>query len=129
MVYSLSFAERAGRARKPRLERVTAPSFLLRASVAGDAEWMVELRADVMRPDLERLDRFDPVRVRERFLTAFDPEQTSVITVAGEDVGLIAVRPEADAQWVEHFYVSPGLQGRGLGSAVLDQVMEKYADH
>jgi hypothetical protein len=26
-----------------------------------------------------------------------------VIEVDGERVGLIAVRPEADAQWIEHF--------------------------
>ncbi len=35
-----------------------------RASDSSDAHWMAELRAEVMRPDLERLDRYDAVRVR-----------------------------------------------------------------
>jgi len=106
-----------------------APTFRLRPSVAADADWMVDLRAEVMRPDLERLDRFDPIRVRERFLTAFEPAHTSVITVDNADVGLIAVRPEPDAQWIEHFYINNELQGRGIGTAVLVRVMEEHADH
>ena len=84
---------------------------------------MAELRAIVMRPDLERLGRYDPVRVRQRFLDAFAPEHTRVIVVDGEDVGLIAVRGEPDAVWIEHFYLAPGSQGRGLGSAVLAAVL------
>ncbi|WP_341955223.1 GNAT family N-acetyltransferase [Microbacterium sp. LWH13-1.2] len=84
---------------------------------------MAELRAVVMRPDLERLGRYDPVRVRQRFLDAFAPENTHVIVVDGEDVGLIAVRGEPDAGWIEHFYLAPGSQGRGLGSAVLARVL------
>ena len=84
---------------------------------------MAELRAIVMRPDLERLGRYDPVRVRQRFLDAFAPENTRVIVVDGDDVGLIAVRREIDAVWIEHFYLAPDSQGRGLGSAVLAEVM------
>lgn len=84
---------------------------------------MAELRAIVMRPDLERLGRFDPVRVRQRFLDAFAPQHTRVIVVDGEDVGLIAVRVELDAVWIEHFYLAPDWQGRGLGSAVLADVL------
>ncbi|MGJ0389274.1 GNAT family N-acetyltransferase [Microbacterium sp. CGR1] len=86
---------------------------------------MAELRAIVMRPDLERLGRYDPVRVRQRFLDAFAPENTRVIVVDGEDVGLIAVRTETDAVWIEHFYLAPGSQGRGLGSAVLAEVLSE----
>lgn len=84
---------------------------------------MSELRAIVMRPDLERLGRFDPVHVRQRFLNGFVPQNTRVIVVAGRDVGLIAVRPEIDTVWIEHFYLDPAQQGRGLGSAVLADIL------
>ncbi|MEJ6544322.1 hypothetical protein PQI65_14125 [Brachybacterium paraconglomeratum] len=57
---------------------------------------MAELRAVVMRPDLERLGRYDPERVRRRFLDSFTPAHTRVIQHAGIDVGLVAVRPEAE---------------------------------
>lgn len=104
------------------------PDFVLRPAVATDAAWIAELRAVVMRPDLERLGRFDPVRVRERFLAAFEPEQTYVIHSDGVDAGVIAVRPEADARWVEHFFIAPAHQGKGLGGAVLRHVMAASVD-
>ncbi|MGY5766286.1 GNAT family N-acetyltransferase [Brachybacterium sp. DNPG3] len=84
---------------------------------------MAELRAVVMRTDLERLGRYDPHRVRQRFLDAFTPAHTRVIQVAGEDVGLVAVRPEADGVWIEHFYLDPAQQGRGMGGRVLAQIL------
>ena len=86
---------------------------------------MADLRAVVMRPDLERLGRFDPVRVRQRFLDGYAPARTSVIQVAGADIGLFAVRPDEHALWFEHFYIRPESQGHGLGSAVLLHVIER----
>lgn len=103
-------------------------NFVLRPCVPSDAAWIAELRAVVMRPDLERLGRFDPVRVRERFLAAFEPEQTYVIHSDGVDAGVIAVRPEADARWIEHFFIAPAHQGKGLGGAVLRHVMGASVD-
>ncbi|MGF6834436.1 GNAT superfamily N-acetyltransferase [Paenarthrobacter sp. TE4293] len=102
--------------------------FVLRPAVASDAAWIAELRAVVMRADLERLQRFDPVRVRERFLNGFQPEHTYIIHTDGVDAGVIAVRPEPDSRWIEHFYVAPTHQGRGLGSAVLGHVMGAAID-
>jgi hypothetical protein len=55
----------------------------LTRSRASDGAWIAELRADVMRADLERLGRYDQVRVREHFTQAFRPEHTYVIEVAG----------------------------------------------
>ena len=105
------------------------PSWSLRQSVRSDASWIAELRAQVMRPDLERLGRWDPVRVRQRFLTGFHPAHTFVIVVEAAAVGVIAVRPESDVQWLEHFYLAPEHQGQGLGSAVLHHVMMARGDH
>lgn len=83
-----------------------------------------------MRPDLERLGRFDPHRVRQRFLNAFIPEHTWIISIGtGERAGVIAVRPTAEELWIEHFYLAPQFQGTGIGATVLGQVMEKHTDH
>lgn len=105
------------------------PVWTLRHADPSDSEWMAELRATVMRVDLQRLGRWDPIRVRQRFLDGFRPAHTQVIEVDAEPVGLIAVRPEADAQWIEHFYLDPAIQGRGIGTSVLEHVMEASRDH
>lgn len=94
-----------------------------RPSVVADATWMAELRAVVMRPDLERLGRYDSVRVRQRFLDAFTPAHTRVIQVGGVDVGLVTVRPEDDGVWIEHFYLDPAWQGQGVGNWALAQIL------
>src|SRR5262245_11019626 len=86
----------------------------LRAAVPGDVEPIVELRAVVMRPDLERLGRFDEYRVRQRFREAFVPEHMSIVLADGAFAGCVALRPAEDCQWLEHFFLSPDLQGRGL---------------
>jgi GNAT superfamily N-acetyltransferase len=94
-------------------------SWSLREASTRDAMWIAELRAVVLRSDLERLGRFDPVRVRQRFLDAFEPAETQVIMVDGQEAGSIAVRADESSLWIEHFYLSPRLQGRGTGAAVL----------
>jgi GNAT superfamily N-acetyltransferase len=103
------------------------PLFSLRSATASDARWIAELRAVALKGDLERLGRYDPVRVRQRFLDGFDTELTQIILVDGEAVGSIAVRPAADGQWIEHFYIDPAQQGRGLGGAVLVDIMKRNA--
>jgi GNAT superfamily N-acetyltransferase len=100
---------------------VPAPGteWTLRPGVAADVEPIAELRATVMRPDLERLGRYDAHRVRQRLRDGFSPRHTSVIVIDGELAGCVTLRPAEDRQWLEHFYLAPRHQGRGLGAAVL----------
>lgn len=103
---------------------VPATSIALRPALAEDAEWIAELRADVLRVDLERLGRYDEVRVRQRFRDAFEPAQTRIIVVDAVDVGSVALRRDGDSLWLEHFYISPSYQGRGVGGRVLTTVLD-----
>ena len=54
---------------------------------ADDFESMADLRAEALRESLERLGRFDPVRVRERLRSAFEPACMRHILINGERVG------------------------------------------
>ncbi|MFF0265669.1 GNAT family N-acetyltransferase [Kribbella sp. NPDC004536] len=99
-------------------------NWTLRPATPADLEPLTELRALVMRPDLERLGRYDEHRVRQRFRDGFTPEHTQIIEVAGAVAGSIAMRPTADDLWLEHFYLDPGHQGQGLGTSVLRTVLD-----
>lgn len=81
-----------------------------------------------MRPDLERLGLWERDWARRRFLETYVPANTDIIEMDGKPVGVIAVRAEADAQWIEHFYLDPTVQGRGMGRQVLLHVMEIHRD-
>ena len=45
--------------------------------------------------------------------------------IDGGFTGCVALRPAEDGQWLEHFYLTPSVQGRGLGSAVLRTVLDR----
>ncbi len=103
------------------------PSFSLEPATAADIDWLVQLRVETMRESLERLVRFDPVRSRERITKYFEPEFTHHIVVQGNRVGMIVVKQRGLPWLLDHFYIRPGFQNRGIGSAVLTQVMD-WAD-
>lgn len=97
-------------------------AWTLRPATAEDLEWVADLRAVVLRPDLERLGRYDAGRVRERLRRTFDPAHSSIIEVDGEPRGSVTLRADdGDGRGLllEHFYLASELQGRGVGTAVL----------
>jgi GNAT superfamily N-acetyltransferase len=102
------------------------PRWSLRSAVATDLEVLADLRAVVLRADLERLGRYDEHRVRQRLRNSFSPGHTSIIMAEAELAGSITLRPAAGGrQLLEHFYLAPRFQGRGLGSAVLESVLDR----
>ena len=96
-----------------------AASVELRAVSLDDADALADLRVAAMRASLEAAGRFDADRARNRFLANFVPQFTRHIVVAGERVGFVVVRPAADELLLDHLYVVPPMQGRGIGAAVL----------
>ncbi|WP_431038099.1 N-acetyltransferase family protein [Streptomyces sp. P6-2-1] len=97
----------------------------LRAATTADLDALVEIRAEVMRPDLERLGRYDEHRVRQRLRDSFSPRHTSAIVHGGALAGCVTFRPAGAGHWLEHFYLAPRHQGRGLGGAVLRSLLER----
>ncbi|RKN27122.1 GNAT family N-acetyltransferase [Micromonospora musae] len=97
----------------------------LRPASAADVDAVAELRAVVLRSDLERLGRYDDQRVRRRLRDGFAPAHTWIIEVGGAFAGSVALRPAEDAHWLEHFYLAPHLQGSGIGGAVLRGLLER----
>lgn len=109
-------------------QNALSDSWSLRAATQADVGVIAELRALVLRQDLERLGRYDDVRVRQRFTDGFLAEHTWVIDVSGALTGSVALRPAEDAVWLEHFYITPERQRLGLGGAVLRALL-KQCDH
>ncbi|MFF2081496.1 GNAT family N-acetyltransferase [Kitasatospora sp. NPDC058162] len=100
------------------------PAWTLEPAGPKDLEAIVELKAQVMRADLERLGRWDPDRSRERVRKSFSTRYTSVLLVEGAFAGSVTIRPdEQGGRHLELFYLAPRLQGRGLGTAVLRHLL------
>lgn len=100
----------------------TSPEITFRQAELRDADVLATIRVEAMRDSLERVGRFDPMRARERFLSTFSPEHTHVIFFRQALAGLYVVKPRDDALLLDHLYVAPAHQGRGIGSVVLVRV-------
>jgi GNAT superfamily N-acetyltransferase len=88
----------------------------------SDADTLVDIRIAAMRESLERIGRFDLQRARERFLASFDPALCRFIEVDGVQSGFIVIRPQEDHWILDHLYILPENQGKGIGAAVLQDV-------
>ena len=45
--------------------------------------------------------------------------------MGGDLVGCVAVKPTENGLLLEHFYLYPAFQGRGLGGAILSQILSE----
>ena len=90
---------------------------------AADFDSLAELRVAAMRASLEHLGRFDPVRARERLRNSFYPENTHRILCDSIPVGFYTFRPVPEGLRLEHLYVHPDFQNRGIGSQVLAKLL------
>lgn len=99
----------------------------LATTTESDADTLVSIRIAAMRESLERIGRFDLQRARERFLASFDPALCRFTEADGIQAGFNVTRPQQDHWLLDHLYILPEHQGRGIGAAVLGDVF-KSAD-
>jgi GNAT superfamily N-acetyltransferase len=90
---------------------------------ASDFEALASLRVAAMRESLERVGRFDPERSRARLQRSFYPEHSAFVVLNGESIGFYTFRPAENGLHLDHFYLLPEWQGRGLGSRVLRKLL------
>jgi GNAT superfamily N-acetyltransferase len=96
--------------------------FALEGAVAGDFEALLALRLRAMRESLQRIGRYDEQRARERLAEGFDPAHTQHIVVDGRRVGFTVLKTLSHAMRLDHLYLDPLHQHRGVGHQVLQWV-------
>ena len=104
-----------------------AQSITLIPTTKSDFETLAAIRIEAMRESLERIGRFDPARARERFRSGFSPAQTRYILVGTETVGFLVTIPQGQHLLLDHLYIKPMHQGRGIGAEVLQLVFAQAA--
>lgn len=100
-------------------------TIMLAPAHPDDAEQLVALRIAAMRDSLTRIGRFDPQRARQRFLSGYAPAHTRHIALAGQRIGFVVVKPEPAALLLDHLYIHPDSQGKGIGAIVLMRVIDE----
>jgi len=78
-----------------------------------------------MKLALQKIGRFDEKRVRSRFLDSFVPEDTKKVLANQVLCGFFVVKRNPDHLYLDHLYVDPDYQSQGIGSTVLDHVVQQ----
>ena len=97
-------------------------AFALEGAGAADFEALHALRLRAMRDSLERLGRYDVQRSREHLADGFTPAHTRHIAVDGRRVGFVVLKPLTRVLRLDHLYIDPPDQRRGIGSQVMGWV-------
>lgn len=87
-----------------------------------DASMLADIRVEAMRPSLEALNRFDPARARQRFLSGFAEQDTFIICCQNEVVGFYVLRDYVDHLYLDHLYIKNKFQGKGFGRKVIEHI-------
>ena len=107
---------------RPRQD-VSASLVTLQHVLAHEGEALATLRVEAMRESLEQAGRFHPEHARERFLSGFSPQHTRHVLLGAEKVGFVVLRPVELGLLLDHLYILPRHQWKGIGSAVLATVL------
>jgi ribosomal protein S18 acetylase RimI-like enzyme len=103
------------------------PDFLhtLRPASSADYQWLWELKRSTMRPYVELTwGHWDEATQEEFFRKHFSSETVQIISLDGQRAGLLNVERETDEMFLANLQIHPSFQNRGLGSAVLQELLE-----
>ena len=99
----------------------------LRAACDDDIAFACNLYFETIREIIERLFGWDENRETMNFAQFFKLDEVRVITADGQDVGWIQEQVSDGSINLGSFYVAPTMQCRGIGTRVLQMLMERAA--
>lgn len=85
----------------------------------------IELYLLTMRPYSEALIPWDEDKQRESFNAQWKVSDVEVLHHFGERVGWLQIEEAPSQLWLQHFYIVPERQKRGIGGVVLEQVIAR----
>ena len=102
----------------------THQKYALRAVTDHDDAWLYQLNAATMREYAEQTyGPWDEAAARRIFASRWDLSSMRIIVVGGEDAGLLDLRRHPDGLEVAQIKILPPFQRRGLGTAILTDIL------
>lgn len=96
-----------------------------RSATNGDREWLWELKRATMREYVAAVFGWEDEAQRRMFDEKFDPSRIHIIQVDGRDVGLLDFEERETDFFLGRIEILPTAQGRGIGSAVIQAVIDQ----
>jgi ribosomal protein S18 acetylase RimI-like enzyme len=99
----------------------------LRPASERDQEFLYALHCSTMRDVIEQTWGWDEAWQRADFEKRFKVCAVSIIEAGSRSVGSLWLEQRPDSLYVHELQVTPPQQGRGIGTAVIEMVIEKGA--
>lgn len=100
----------------------------LRAARDDDRGLAQTLYLQTMLPLLTALGRGDADRLTVRFLTGYRRDCSQVVQVRGTDIGWMQVTAGPSGLHLDQLHLVPGWRGRGIGSHLLGDLLDRVAN-
>jgi ribosomal protein S18 acetylase RimI-like enzyme len=99
----------------------------LRPATEGDREFLYALHCATMRDVIEQTWGWDDAWQRADFEKRFAAYTVSIIEAGSRSVGSLWLEQRPDSLYIHELQVAPPHQGRGIGTAVIEMVIEQGA--
>ena len=104
------------------------PNYGLRPAEPSDVDWLIELRRQTMTSYLEQSGfRLSEDAMKQRVLHHFD--DIRIIAFEDREVGMIKVARNAKSWMLIQIQILPESQGRGIGTALLGNLLTDARRH
>lgn len=98
-----------------------------RSITEQDKPFLWNLNVAAMREHVEQVYGWHEDVVYDYFEKAYRPQSMRIIQVDEEDVGMIEVLDCPDCWVLSRIWILPAFQGRGIGSTVIQRVIDDVA--
>lgn len=99
----------------------------LRPASERDREFLYALHCSTMQDVIEQTWGWDEAWQRADFEKRFDVCTVSIIEAESRSVGSLWLEPRPDSLYIHELQVAPPQQSRGIGTAVIEMVIEQGA--
>ena len=102
-----------------------ADDLALRQAGPADSEFAYAVKKAAFREYVEKVWGWDEDEQRRLHEQRFAAQDFRIISVGGEDVGIIAVVVDADSLKVNQLFILPEHQSRGIGGRCMKTIMDE----
>jgi ribosomal protein S18 acetylase RimI-like enzyme len=103
-----------------------APKHLaLRPALPADAEFLYQLLKASLQEYVDQTWGWNEQWQRDHFQQKFDPSRSQIILLEREAIGVIAVDEREKEIFLSNIQILPAYQGRGVGSYLIQSLLEK----
>lgn len=99
--------------------------YTLRPATDADYDALYRLHEATMRATVEQVWGWDYAGQARFFRERWNPADRQVIVVDGRDAGVLSVERRPHEVWLANIEIAPEFQGRGLGTAIIGDLLRE----